>query len=114
MLWSACMKLYWFYQPDKLPMLDTYAYNSLAREGVQRGYLLKKSGLTADNFLEIFSQFYNDVEPEIRAALSKFPRKYPYPTRVAEKYLWLHGTDNMDERTKKFEHGLGIAPLPTP
>lgn len=112
MLWSACMKLYWFYQPDKLPMFDNYAFSSLGREAVERDFLRKKSWLKADNFLEIFSKFYRDVEPEIRFALAKFPRKYPYPTRVAEKYLWLHGTDNMEERIRKFEQGLKIAPLP--
>ena len=110
-LWSASMKLYWLYQPDKLPMYDTYVRNSLAKIAIENGYIKTKSGLIGENFLDVFSRFYQASLPEIKLAIKTVPRKYPYPTRVAEKYLWLLGAEDMNDRIRNFEASLIIAPL---
>jgi hypothetical protein len=82
---SLALKIFWFYHPDRLPMYDTSACRGLSRE-------LKRK-INPNNFLTDFEEFYNNNQSNIERAEKWFSERYISRPRVADKYLWLCGSD---------------------
>lgn len=97
---SATLKAFWFYQPDKLTM-----YDSLNCRGLKEEMEVK---ITTDNFLEKFYEFYGRHKQNIKKAAVYADRDYPYPYRLADKYLWLMGNDNRDIILDNFEASINV------
>ncbi len=96
--WSATLKAFWFYHPDKLPMYDKYARIALEQLRVNNDFLLDdslllpKRSVRPENFLLVFDKFYNQyAKDKIKQSKQYVHRDYKYKYRVADKYLWLHG-----------------------
>lgn len=87
----------WFYHPNKLPM-----YDSNTRKGLSA---------KAENFLGEFEKFYKEHLPNIKKAEKHFSRKYKYHPRVADKYLWLCGSNQDESRLHYLEYTVRHSPF---
>lgn len=88
--YSFAMKLFWCFHPKKLTMYDRYTRAALGnRYGVT---------ITPDNYLEHFYDFYkSEAKAKIKEAMDYHSRVYPYKYRIADKYLWLEGSNKTEE-----------------
>ncbi|WNK00385.1 hypothetical protein L2D14_02915 [Thalassospiraceae bacterium LMO-JJ14] len=103
---SATSKVFWCYHPDKLSMYDAYARGALARRAKGRWVKYLKD-LSETNFIEVFEEFFEkDAKPFIQQAEHFSDRHYPYPRRVADKFLWLNGSGRQDAILQRFKAGL--------
>lgn len=98
---SATLKAFWFYHPEKLTMYDSLNCIGLKKE-------MSVTNLTPENFLEEFYNFYERHKDNIAAAESYTDRSYPYPYRLADKYLWLMGNNSKDFILDNFEASLEL------
>ena len=110
-LWSATLKAYWFYQPRSVPMYDQNVRKGLSQEErrFQSVGRLPKA-ITPGNYLQFFEAFYERSRPLIEEALAFVDRDYPFPLRIADKYLWHIGNDTAEDPVGQFQKGLRIAP----
>lgn len=102
-LWSMTSKLLWFYHPIEMTMYDRYAAAALKAE---LGYRI-----TPYNYLQAFEQLLKEKRPSIDAAATLSDRQYPYPRRVLDKWLWLSGSGQKEERLRRFSWSLERAPI---
>lgn len=110
--WSAAMKTYWCHKPRKLPMYDQFTLLGLQRWAKERGRVPHQACICVRNFLETFEYFYKvDARAKVKEASAFFGRRYPYPRRVAEKYLWLAGSDSPKDALRNFRAGLRRVPI---
>ncbi|MGA7077086.1 MAG: hypothetical protein WBQ43_05145 [Terriglobales bacterium] len=101
---SMASKLLWFYQPHDMTMFDDFAFRAI------RGLPgLKK--LKAGDYLVAFEKVFASTAAEIVGASHFSDRKYPYPRRVLDKWLWLNGNKEKPEYMRRFELSLARAPL---
>lgn len=98
---SATLKAFWFYHPEKLTMYDSLNCIGLKKE-------MSVANLTPENFLEEFYNFYEIHKGSIAAAEAYTDRSYPYPYRLADKYLWLMGNNSKDFILDNFEASLEL------
>ena len=118
LLWSATLKAFWFYHPDKLPMYDKYARDGLEslrksdKFKVSDNLLSPKRSVRPENFLLVFDEFYKQFAlDKIIMAEPYMHRNYKYKYRIADKYLWLLGNEKDKTRTiDTYKLGLKMAP----
>lgn len=88
-------KLTWFHHPDEWPMSDTYAKNALTRY-FPRG----NTHLVKQKFPEAIKEIFTEKELKIVKNLTAATKTdYPYALRVVDKYLFLLGSGNLDDRS---------------
>ncbi len=98
---SFTLKLYWFYQPDALTMYDTNTVRALG--GAKK--VMGIRSVSEKNFLEAFENCYKQHESLIKGLRdTQSPRRYPYPRRTLDFWLWLQGlkNDKRDLTLKRF------------
>lgn len=109
---SATSKLFWFYQPKHMVMFDQYNRLGLARWAKHKKQVKRQMDLTDENFQEIFDVYFRTVARRKIADVERFfDRSYPYPRRVAEKRLWLCGSNGEDDVIENLKAGLKSVPL---
>lgn len=104
-LYSATSKMFWFYHPEKLTMFDSYAL-----KGLKKFCLNRNQKVTRENFYGVFQEFYELNIENIKTAISRSNRNYKYLPRIADKYLWLMGSDIKDEVKLCLKEGIKLAP----
>jgi hypothetical protein len=101
---SMSAKLLWFYQPEEMTLFDDYAFTAIRQQpGLEK---LEKPG-----YLFVFEKLFSDMAFEITEAARFSDRKYPYPRRVLDKWLWLNGNEEKPEFMKHFDRSLERALL---
>lgn len=114
--WSFASKLLWFYHPKTTTMFDKQARRALQWYRAGKG---KVRTLSHSQYLDTYIDFYTLHLEHIAGAIRVLGRAYPYPTRVADKWLWLNGLSNkrqeaQDKKRKildRFLAGLNSAEL---
>lgn len=101
---SAAMKIFWLFQPKAVPMFDRFAAIGLRK--FERGQRQKRGRMSPQTFLERFEDFFQQSAHHAKAAINATGNAYPYPRRVAEKWLWLNGNPARDEILIRFEVAL--------
>jgi len=120
--YSAFLKMYWFYHPDWMGM-----YDSRARDGLvvaERCFLSRERRRPDQrDFLERFEDVFGALQKHITRVSERHYRRYPFPRRILDKYLWLlakRRKKDKDEGNKNYEDtlegfdikaGLRIAPI---
>jgi|GEM_PF-2931308 len=111
-LWSLVSKLLWFYQPDLMTMYDEHARKGLhdeyARQALAATYRAIKP---AKNYLRLFEQLLEKKRADIDRAAKFSDRKYPYPRRVLDQWLWLKGSGDKADRLRAFRLSLERASI---
>ena len=102
---SAASKLLWFHLPVCWTMQDSYNFSGL-HSWLRDNRLTKKESLQIPNFVNCFSQFFDQNKMFADWAASSTIRGYPYTIRIAEKYLWLKGSGKQAETINFFRHSL--------
>lgn len=117
LLWSATLKAFWFYHPDKLPMYDRYARDALECLRKNKIFIISddilspKRTVQPENFLIVFSEFYTQVAlAQIKEVEEYMHRSYKYKYRIADKFLWLNGSGADSQIITTFKRGLVMAP----
>lgn len=89
--WSFASKLLWFYHPAKTTMFDKQAKRALEWYSAGKG---RVRTLDHRQYLDAYVSFYAAHKEQIAKATRALGRTYPYPNRVADKWLWLNGLAN--------------------
>ncbi|MYZ49005.1 hypothetical protein [Propylenella binzhouense] len=79
---SACLKAMWYYHPHLGTMYDSYVQRGLASYGYSNNPKV---------FFEDFNNFVSSKTELIERVVAPLNPKYPYPKRLADKFLWLAG-----------------------
>ena len=108
-LWSMASKLLWFYHPKFMTMYDKYASEGLARQpGLSVSYKVSK---LQENYLQSFEELLEKKRTEIDKAEQFSDRKYPYPRRVLDQWLWLQGSRDKAVFLNAFRSSVEKAPI---
>ncbi len=92
-------KLLWFYKPEEMTLFDDYVFAAIRQ---QPGF----GELTKPGYLFAFEKLFSETAVEITEAARFSDRKYPYPKRVLDKWLWLNGNEEKQEFMKRFDRSL--------
>jgi hypothetical protein len=85
---SLTSKALWCCYPSDVPIMDSYAENSLKTIGRMLGLKIKNQDTRYEMYTSLWFQVYAIVVPEIdKLELGD----YPYKVRVFDKYLWWLG-----------------------
>jgi hypothetical protein len=106
---SMASKLLWFYQPERMTMFDERARKGLA--AVRREATGTDRGIKSENFLQFFEELFDTKQSVIERAAEFSDRRYPYPRRVLDQWLWLKGNDDSAQRLEAFRLSLEKAPI---
>jgi hypothetical protein len=93
---SMSAKLLWFYQPQDMTMFDDYAFTAIRQ---QPGF----EKLEKPDFLFAFERLFSGKTVEINESARFSDRRYPYPRRVLDKWLWLNGREEKPGYMSRFD-----------
>ncbi len=104
--YSATLKTYWFFQPEKVPMFDSQVSDAIKT-------ILNVKKYKKEKFLDYFLEFYNKKKQKIIEVDKEYSYKYKFYPRIADKYLWLYGSGKSEEILEKFREGVKKIPIGT-
>ena len=105
-LLSLASKLIWFHRPNSMTMYDDLAVRGLKAWMRSNGHRLNQ-----EKYIVEFEAFFRGKQKHIGEASQYVDRIYPYPRRVADKWLWLQGNKKRDEILANFRSSLKRAPI---